>query len=538
MSKYSFKSVIFDMDGVITKTALVHAQAWKQAFDEYLHLREKRDNEPFKEFTHEEDYLSYVDGKPRYEGVKSFLESRNIDIPFGDPADEPDKETVCGLGNKKNKLFSDVLNKEGPKVYKPAVRFIRTLKQAGIHVGVASSSKNCQLILQTAGIEDLLETRVDGVVSSELNLKGKPEPDIFVAAAKNLGATPADSVVIEDASSGVLAGRNGGFGLVIGIARKNNEIKLITNGADIVVKDLAEINISWIERWFRRKPKSLINYWDIQEERPEATVIDQRIKKPIMLNHCYSHSAKKCIFNGKRLVFFLDYDGTLTPIVERPELAIISEEMRDLVKQLSKKHTVSIVSGRMREDVQNLVKIDDLFYAGSHGFDIAGKDFSMVEPHVKGFLPLIEKVTQELKKTIGNIKGVLVEEKKFSVAAHYRLVDNTEVYLIEKAVNEIIKDNSNLRILSGKKVFEILPDIDWDKGRAIRWIMQALKVNWQEASIIYIGDDTTDEFAFRAIRTRGTGILVSDVTKISTALFQLPSVEEVKNFFKTIISSS
>jgi len=538
MSKYSFKAVIFDLDGVITKTALIHAQAWKQAFDEYLHLREKRDNEPFKEFTHEDDYLSFVDGKPRYEGVKSFLESRNIDIPFGDPTDDPDKETVCGLGNKKNKLFSEVLKKEGPKVYKPAVRFIRTLKQAGIHVGVASSSKNCRLILKIAGIEDLLETRVDGVVSTELNLKGKPEPDIFITAAKNLGATPAESVVIEDASSGVLAGRNGGFGLVIGIARKNNEIKLITNGADIVVKDLVDINISWIERWFRRKPKSLINYWDIQEERPEATVIDQRIKKPIMLNYCYSYSAKKCIFNDKRLVFFFDYDGTLTPIVERPDLAVMSEEMRSLVKELSKKHTVSIVSGRMREDVQDLVKIDDIFYAGSHGFDIAGKDFSLIEPHVKEYLPLIEKVTAELKNIIGGIKGVLVEEKKFSVAAHYRLVDKNDFPKIEKAVNDIIVNNDNLCLLKGKKVFEILPDINWNKGRAIRWIMQALKLNWQEASIVYIGDDTTDEFAFRTIRTRGTGILVSDFPRISTALFQVSSVEEVKNFFKTIISSS
>jgi beta-phosphoglucomutase family hydrolase len=247
---FSFDAVIFDVDGVITKTAVVHAASWKVMFDEYLRLREKRDGEPFKEFTYENDYLIYVDGKPRYKGVQSFLESRGINIKFGNAEDWPDMETVCGLGNRKNATFIKVLKKEGVEAYPSAVDLIRDLKDNGIHVGAASSSKNCRYILQTAKIDDLFETRVDGVVSAQLGLKGKPEGDIFVKAAKNIGALPIRSVVIEDAVSGVQAGVNGGFGLVIGIARENNEEDLKRNGADVVVTDLKGVTTGTIDQWF------------------------------------------------------------------------------------------------------------------------------------------------------------------------------------------------------------------------------------------------------------------------------------------------
>ncbi|RKY29827.1 MAG: hydrolase, partial [Candidatus Omnitrophota bacterium] len=212
MSRYSFEAVIFDLDGVITKTALVHARAWKSVFDEYLRLREKRNNEPFREFTHEVDYLTYVDGKPRYDGVRSFLESRGIHIPFGDPSDTPDKETICGIGNKKNVAFLQLIKKQGVDVYPTTIQFIKELKEAGIPSGVISSSKNGRHILQSAGIENLFQTRVDGEVSAQLKLRGKPEGDVFVVAAYNLGAHPGKAVVVEDAISGVQAGRNGGFG--------------------------------------------------------------------------------------------------------------------------------------------------------------------------------------------------------------------------------------------------------------------------------------------------------------------------------------
>lgn len=249
----SFHAVIFDLDGVVTKTAVVHAAAWKATFDEFLRSWEKKTGEPFKEFTYEEDYLTYVDGKPRYKGVQSFLESRGINLDFGDAGDGTDKETVCGLGNRKNVKFVEALKTKGAEIYPSTIELIKDLRSKGVRIGVASSSANCQYILQSTGLEDLFETRVDGVVSKELGLKGKPEGDIFVKAAENVGAKPDTSIVVEDAVSGVQAGVNGKFGLVIGIAREHNEDDLKSNGADVVIDDFAGITAEVIEKWFREK---------------------------------------------------------------------------------------------------------------------------------------------------------------------------------------------------------------------------------------------------------------------------------------------
>ena len=539
MKQYAFDAVIFDLDGVITKTARVHAHAWKAAFDQYLRLREERDGEPFKEFTHDADYLPYVDGKPRYNGVKSFLESRGIHVPFGEPSDTPDKETVCGIGNKKNDMFREVLKAEGADVFSSSVQLIQELKNKGIRIGVASSSKNCKDILESAGLDDLFETRVDGVVSHQLGLKGKPEGDIFVTAARNIGAIPARSVVVEDATSGVQAGRNGGFGLVLGVARINNESDLLEGGADIVVQDLSEITIDVIESWFHKKAPSLFTSWDSVDNSFQMVSTDLLQNKQILINSSYFRSGKDVFQSDKKLIFFLDYDGTLTPIVDRPELAVMGDEMRDVVKHLSQKHMVAIVSGRMREDVEKLVGIKGLFYAGSHGFDIQGPEFSMIHPQVKDVIPVISQIIEQLKQKLGTIPGLLIEEKKFSVAVHYRLVDETQFFSkIKDVVDTLVNSTAALCLMSGKKVFEILPDIEWNKGMAIRWIMDALNMSWEKSTVIYIGDDVTDEFAFRVIRTRGTGILVAEQEKESAADFQLSSPSEVKKFFGMVSTSS
>jgi beta-phosphoglucomutase family hydrolase len=264
-----FDAVIFDLDGVITKTALVHASAWKKMFDEYLRSREDRFDEPFREFSRVEDYLPYVDGKPRYDGVASFLESRGIDIPFGDPGDDTGQETVCGLGNRKNIMFNQVLDEEGVEVYESTVEILHGLKQAGVKIGVASSSKNCEQVLDKAGLLPLFETRVDGVVSAEIGLKGKPEPDIFTTACDNLGAAYHRSVVVEDAFSGVQAGKKGNFGLVIGVAREENTRELLVGGGDIVVEDLGEIGLEGMNEWFEKgmeRDAWKLSYYDYQLE--------------------------------------------------------------------------------------------------------------------------------------------------------------------------------------------------------------------------------------------------------------------------------
>jgi len=265
MKHKSFDAVIFDLDGVITKTALVHSTAWKKMFDDFLMDHSKKTGEPFVPFSHKDDYLPYVDGKPRYKGVADFLSSRGIELPYGDVEDGTEKETVCGLGNRKNDAFNEVLRRDGVEVYPSTVALMKELRNKGYHVGVASSSKNCESVLEAAGLSNLIETRVDGVVSAALGLKGKPEADIFTAAAKNMGCSVERSIVVEDAVSGVQAGRKGNFGLVLGIAREENAAELISGGADFVVADLHETNINALSQWFEQGSKEdawSISYFD------------------------------------------------------------------------------------------------------------------------------------------------------------------------------------------------------------------------------------------------------------------------------------
>jgi beta-phosphoglucomutase family hydrolase len=248
----NFHGAIFDMDGVITRTAAVHSLAWEKMFDEYLHNREKEHHEPFREFTRA-DYLSFVDGRPRYKGVETFLKSRRINIPPGEPGDDPEKETVCGLGNRKNEIFNKLIEDEGVGIYDSTLKLIKELLNKGVKVGVATSSKNCSRILEKAGITNLFETRVDGVVSAELGLKGKPEPDIFTTACDNLGVEYHRAIVVEDAVSGVQAGARAKLGLVIGVARENNSQELKANGADVVVGDLSELSADKINKLIQSK---------------------------------------------------------------------------------------------------------------------------------------------------------------------------------------------------------------------------------------------------------------------------------------------
>jgi beta-phosphoglucomutase family hydrolase len=254
-SKLNFAAVIFDLDGVITDTAAVHSLAWKNMFDPYLRLDAERKNKPFIQFTHDFDYLNFVDGKPRYEGVSSFLESRGIKLPYGDPNDPPKVETICGLGNNKNQLFIEIIKKGNIKVFKTTINIITQLKAKGIRIGVASSSKNCKAVLEATNLLELFDTRVDGVVSVDLGLKGKPNPEIFTTACDNLGVIYDQAVIVEDAVTGVQAGRNGEFGLVLGIAREGNAEELKANGADLVIKDMGEITIQVINDWFTTHPR-------------------------------------------------------------------------------------------------------------------------------------------------------------------------------------------------------------------------------------------------------------------------------------------
>src|SRR5215510_13610409 len=241
ITRDKYDAVLFDLDGVITDTATIHATCWKQMFDAYLQKRAAERGEPFRRFEIATDYRLYVDGKPRFDGVRDFLTSRGIHLPEGTPDDPPQSDTVGGLGNRKHDLVNDVIAAVGVEPYAGTVAFVRQLRQQDFKVAVVTSSQNCEAVLKAAKVDDLFEVGVDGNTARAHHLAGKPAPDTFLMAAKLLGADPTRSVVVEDAISGVQAGRKGNFGCVIGVARKGNAEELRHHGAHLVVHDLGEL---------------------------------------------------------------------------------------------------------------------------------------------------------------------------------------------------------------------------------------------------------------------------------------------------------
>jgi beta-phosphoglucomutase family hydrolase len=235
------KACLFDLDGVLTETAKVHAKAWKQMFDAYLRGRAEREGEKFVPFDEKDDYDQYVDGKPRYDGVRSFLQSRGIELPQGSPSDSPDAETIDGLGNRKNDLVQEIIHRDGVQAYEGSVRYVRAVRDAGLRRAVVSSSANARDVLVAAGIDDLFEDVIDGHVVDSQRLKGKPAPDTFLAGAKAVGVGPDEAAVFEDALAGVEAGRAGRFKYVVGVDRVGQADALREHGANVVVEDLAEL---------------------------------------------------------------------------------------------------------------------------------------------------------------------------------------------------------------------------------------------------------------------------------------------------------
>lgn len=237
----SIRACLFDLDGVLTRTATVHAQAWKDMFDSALRQRAERTGDPFVPFDAGSDYGRYVDGMPRLEGTRSFLAARGITLPEGAPGDPPGSPTLHGLSNQKNQLVLHLLAAGGVEVFDGSVRYARSVRAAGLRTAVVSSSANTAEVLAAAGITDLFDARIDGVVARERELRGKPAPDTFLAGAAALEVTPVEAAVFEDALAGVAAGRAGGFGFVVGVDRAGHADELRARGADVVVGDLAEL---------------------------------------------------------------------------------------------------------------------------------------------------------------------------------------------------------------------------------------------------------------------------------------------------------
>jgi alpha,alpha-trehalase len=508
LSIENIEACIMDMDGVVTDTARLHADAWKRMFDDFLTEHARRKGKEVSLFDIENDYRDYVDGKPRYDGVKSFLASRHITLPYGDPDDPPARVTICGLGNRKNYAFNALVKNEGVTAFDSTISFIKKGRAAGLRFALISASRNAHMVMEAAGLSNLFEVIIDGNTAVEMNLAGKPAPDVFLEAAKMLDVEVTKAMVIEDAQAGVQAGKAGGFGKVIGIDRHNQADKLKNSGADLVVKDLSEIT------------------WETSEESDgehqllsalgETQSIFKRLQKELP-------------------AIFLDYDGTLSPIVDDPAEATLNERNRQVLQRLAKDMFVAVISGRALSDVRKMVGIDELAYAGSHGFEMScAKGYFEEGNRKQQYLSILKKAEQDLNKAARGLEGIRIERKPYAIAVHYRGANGEAVADIENRVDDLAKQYFELKKTSGKKIFELHPAVDWDKGKAVQAMLGQFHVDCSRITPLYIGDNTTDEDAFRSIGDRGIGILVSDEPRQTNARYILRDQTEVTIFLEKL----
>lgn len=493
------------MDGVITQTAKLHAKAWKQMFDEFL---EKREGSEFKPLNIEEEFPTVINGKGRFQAVRSFLKSRNIEVPEGSPTDTPNRETVYGLGMRKNTYFREILENEGVQIYHDTLKVIQEWKQDEIKLAVVSSSRNCKYIMEAAGLLHFFDIRVDGHTIQEKGLKGKPDPALFLLAAGQLGISPSETIVVEDAVAGVQAAKRGKFKLVAGVDRTGEAALLRENGADVVVHKLTELQHEIDKLSLGRVP----------EELPHAI---ENI-----------HEIRNKIGNHQPVLFF-DYDGTLAPIVKNPKDAILPERAKNILQRLASDFPVAIVSGRDRADVEEKVGLKNIYYAGSHGFDITGPD-GMNMQYEGGLqaIPALDDAEKNLKKKLEGVEGARVERKKYAIAVHYRNVAEEEVPVVKSAVFEELNRQDKLKKGEGKMILELKPDIDWHKGRATRWLLKMLTKEGQESVPLFLGDDVTDEDALGEVAVDGIGILVGTHGDKTAATYRLENVGEVAEFLE------
>ncbi|RRO18647.1 trehalose-phosphatase [Saccharopolyspora rhizosphaerae] len=474
------RGVVFDVDGVITNTAAVHAAAWKRMFDDYVAERPPAPGEDHRPFSNE-DYVDHVDGKRRIDGVRDFLNSRGISLPLGGADDVAGAHTAHGLGKLKDRYFTDSLASSGTLLFEDVVPLVEALREHGVRTAVVSASRNCRAVLSRAGAEQLFDVLVDGVLADDLGLPGKPDPAIFLKAARRLDLPASACVVVEDASVGVRAGRRGEFGRVIGIARFGPPNRLVRAGADVVVSTLADITVT--------------------------TTPDRRLSEVGDAHRCWDEIAQR--LRGRRVVLVLDFDGTLSPICDDPAGADMSPRTRDVLQRLSRSIPVAVLSGRDLQDVRHRVGLEDLWYAGSHGFELAAPGG---ETAAHGLGEPASADLDEAERLLGaelrEVPGAEVDRKRFALAVHYRHVEPGLIGDVLSAVDRVGRSRPTLRVAHGRQVVELVPDVEWNKGWALRWLLKRMGPASAGAVPVFAGDDYTDENALHEIHHDGVGVVV------------------------------
>ncbi|QIZ37517.1 trehalose-phosphatase [Saccharopolyspora sp. ASAGF58] len=366
-------------------------------------------------------------------------------------------------------------------LFDDAVPLVAALRSRGVRTAVISASRNCTQVLEQAGAGQLFDVRVDGVLADELGLPGKPDPAVFLEAARRLDTPPWASVVVEDAQGGLEAARTGGFGLIIGVARTGPPSRLLEAGADVVVPALTDVSVAASsERRLSEVPDGLGRWGEIADR-----------------------------LRGHRPVVLLDFDGTLAPIRSDPTKVTMPVKTREVLQRLVQRCPVAILSGRDLQDVRSRIRIDGLWCAGSHGFELAGPgDVSIALPAGESALPDLEEAERRLSDELELVAGARVDRKHFALAVHYRNVAPDAVDQVISTVDSVGGAFPALRTAHGRRVVELLPDIDWNKGRALRWLLDRMGLSGPDVVPVFAGDNYTDEDALREVHDDGIGIVV------------------------------